>query len=91
MIEFAELGVNVIVNAKVLKINQDSLEYEVTGNKEVIPCDASVLATGQKSFGGELHTELREKGYKVTVIGDALIPGKIMGAVKAGNNAAYAI
>lgn len=91
MLEFAELGVNAITNAKVLKINADSVEYEVNGKTEVICNDVSVLATGQKSFGKDLHEELKANGYKVKVIGDALVPGKIMGAIKEGNFAGYAI
>jgi len=91
MVEFAQLGVKAITNARVLSIGDGSVEYQSGDSKESIPCDLAILATGQKSYGAALCGELKERGYKVTVVGDAVAPGKILGAIKTGNYAAYSL
>ena len=91
MKEFAEYGVKSITNAKVASIEPDKVTYEVDGKLETFTCDCSVLATGQRSYGTELAHQIRENGYTMQIVGDAVRPRKIMDAIREGNFAAYSI
>ncbi|MGT2925218.1 oxidoreductase [Streptococcus caviae] len=89
MAEFAELKVEAITNAKVLEIHPGEVTYSVGDEIKTIPCDTSVLATGQRSEGNQLIEALRAKGTRVITAGDVIRPRKIMDAVREGNFAAY--
>lgn len=91
MTEFAKLGVKSLVNAPVKSIEPGKVTYTLDGEEQVFECDCAVLATGQKPFGRELADELKAAGLKVTIVGDALRPRKIIDATREGNFAAYAI
>lgn len=91
MMEFAELKIEAITNARVLEIRPGEVEYAVGDETRTIACDTSVLATGQRSEGKELVDKLQAKGMRVIVAGDVIRPRKIMDAVREGNFAAYQI
>lgn len=89
MVEFAELGVEAITNARVLDIREGEVEYAVGDETKTIKCDTSVLATGQRAEGRNLIDEIKADGFRVIIAGDAIRPRKIMDAVREGNFAAY--
>ena len=60
------------------------------GQREIARFDSVVVAAGNHSFD-PLSAELQQRGYAVSVIGDARTPGSIHDAVKAGYRAALAI
>lgn len=87
--EFMEYQINAVTEAKVSQIDANSVIYEHAGEIKKCECDKVVLATGQKPYGAELISSLKENGFNVITIGDAIKPGKIMGAVREGNFAGY--
>ena len=89
--EFIEYKINAITEAKVREINSNSVVFEQAGEVKVCECDKVILATGQKPYGAELISSLKENGFDVITIGDAIRPGKIMGAVRQGNFAGCSI
>jgi 2,4-dienoyl-CoA reductase-like NADH-dependent reductase (Old Yellow Enzyme family)/thioredoxin reductase len=88
-VDFEECNIGVITNARVTKINSSSIAYEEAGELKTIGCDVSVLATGQKPFGGDLIASLKDKGHTVILAGDVTKPRKIMQAVREGNFAGF--
>ena len=86
--EFKETGILGITSAIIKEINHNEVVYEKDGERLSIPYDTVIVAAGQKSQGMDLADTLRDNGIKVTVIGDAVSPGKIMTATTQGYFAA---
>lgn len=86
-----DAGINVILNARCDKINDDSIEYSTKdGETGTIKCDNVVMAAGFK-IDRTLENELKEAGASVQVIGNAKEPGLIYEAVHEGFFAALNI
>ncbi|MGI6258858.1 MAG: FAD-dependent oxidoreductase [Anaerolineaceae bacterium] len=81
---FAVNQVNVQTNATVKEITANAVTYTKDGEDTVLPADLVVLATGQKSVGKELALSLKNKGYDVRVVGDAVLPRKFIDATREG-------
>ncbi|MFQ6793878.1 MAG: NAD(P)/FAD-dependent oxidoreductase [Thomasclavelia sp.] len=82
-----ECKVEVIGNAKVTKITDNTLVYQKDGNEYTLTCDSVLNAAGFKP-NNQLE-DLLEAKYddKVVVIGDAVSPRKILTAVHEGYHA----
>lgn len=82
-----ECKVEVIGNAKVTKITDNTLVYQKDGNEYTLTCDTVLNAAGFKP-NNQLE-DLLEAKYddKVVVIGDAVSPRKILTAVHEGYHA----
>lgn len=82
-----ECMVEVIGNAKVTKITDNTLVYQKDGNEYTLTCDTVLNAAGFKP-NNQLE-DLLEAKYddKVVVIGDAVSPRKILTAVHEGYHA----
>ena len=76
-------GTYLCMNAKVIKITANGVEYEQAGVSRSITCDTVVLAIGYVS-NNELEDELWDKVKDVRVVGDAVSPRKIVNAVGEG-------
>ena len=81
-----ERGVHAICSAKVTKIGEDTLSYELAGEEHTIPCDQAVLACGYRS-NNELEEQLKGRVKDLSVVGDAESPRKILTAVHEGYHA----
>ena len=81
-----ESAINVITDVKTKNIAIDSVTYELNGEDVTIPIDTVVIATGYTSCGG-IGEELEQMGFDITVIGDAVQPGKVVDAVSGGYHA----
>ena len=81
---FNEKGVAVYTNARVLEIGEDCVTFEQDGKAGTIPAACVIMAVGHRPAGAGFVDALREKGYKVTVVGEAKRPGKIINAVSDG-------
>lgn len=75
-----QLGINILLNSKVLKINSDGIVYQQDGNEKTLTgFDAIVLAFGSKP-NDELYQDIKYLG-NVYVIGDALKAGDAKKAI----------
>lgn len=75
-----QLGINILLNSKVLKINPDGIVYQQDGNEKTLTgFDAIVLAFGSKP-NDELYQDIKDLG-NVYVIGDALKAGDAKKAI----------
>ena len=82
------LEVNIITNAKVLKIGEGSVQYERNAElKTIEDLDLIVLALGSRSKN-DLVEEMKDKAPKIITIGDALKVQKGIEATAAGYEAA---
>lgn len=81
-----ERKVNCVCSARVTKIEEGSLTYELAGEEHAIPCDQSVLACGYRS-NNELADALKGRVKDLSVVGDAESPRKILTAVHEGYHA----
>lgn len=79
----AKNNIKSICGAAVMRVSEEGVVYCKDGAEYVVECDSVVTAVGFVS-NSELAAELEEKGYQVTVIGDAKAPRKIINAVKEG-------
>ncbi|OUO31401.1 hypothetical protein B5F86_00405 [Lachnoclostridium sp. An298] len=52
--------------------------------EKAVNADLVIPAVGQRSAGGDLARALKDRGYDVTVIGDAKRPAKFINAVEEG-------
>ena len=78
--ELKQLGINILLNSKVLKINSDGIVYQQDGNEKTLTgFDAIVLAFGSKP-NDELYQDIKDLG-NVYVIGDALKAGDAKKAI----------
>lgn len=76
----AERKIGVVAGAKVTKIASDGVAYEKDGKVQIIPCDTTIIAAGFKP-NDKLRSELKGKVKRLTVVGDAEAPRKILTAV----------
>lgn len=81
-----ERKVKTICSAKVTKIGEDTLSYELAGEEHTIPCDQAVLACGYRP-NNELEEQLKGRVKDLSVVGDAESPRKILTAVHEGYHA----
>lgn len=84
------LGVDRLVESKVLEINDQGVVYERAGSAETLAVDSVVVALGSKP-NLEIEDELKKAGFEYEIIGDAKQPRKIMDAVHEGFLAALEI
>jgi len=84
LIEFKENNVDINVCATAKKITQNSVTFEKDGKEHTVQADMIVLSVGQRPEGVELIKQLKEQGYKVSVIGDVKKPAKICNATLDG-------
>lgn len=78
-----ERHIDVIGNAKVIKISKDGVTYLLEVKEEKIECDTVIIAAGYNS-NNRLEDELEGKVTELTVIGDAESPRKILTAIHEG-------
>jgi pyruvate/2-oxoglutarate dehydrogenase complex dihydrolipoamide dehydrogenase (E3) component len=89
---FAELPVAVHTRTRVLDMTagEARVRDERTGEERSLGFfDTVIVAVGQASYD-PLSEPLRAAGLEVEVIGDALLPGRILDATRAGREAAVA-
>lgn len=79
-------GVKVEAGAKVTRITPDSVTFERDGKKITLECDTVLNAVGFKP-NNQLEELLEEMYDDVAVIGDAVVPRKILTAVHEGYHA----
>ncbi len=91
MKDFAAYGVKTITNAAVKSVDRVKITYEKNGRTEPLACEYPVLAIGQEVYNPQFIEELMRDGCRVSVIGDAVRPRKIIDAIREGNFAAYQI
>lgn len=82
--------VNVRVNTKCLEIKDNEIIVETDGKRQTIPCDGVVLAAGVVS-DKVVPQMVDNLGIPYSVIGDAKNTGKVLRAIKNGNEIARAI
>jgi pyruvate/2-oxoglutarate dehydrogenase complex dihydrolipoamide dehydrogenase (E3) component len=78
-----EKGVRVRVLTKVLSIDENHVEVECKGNREHIPADTIVIATGVKA-NNELEARMKRLKIEFYQIGDCVSPRKAMDAIHEG-------
>ncbi|HVI39207.1 MAG TPA: FAD-dependent oxidoreductase, partial [Anaerovoracaceae bacterium] len=79
-------------SATVTKITDGGVYYTNKEGKDMeAPCDLTVYATGQKSFGRELTSALKANGMHTYSIGDAASVGNFRTATRSAFDAAYLI
>lgn len=71
------------MNTKCVKVTEDSVVVAKDGVEEVIPADTVILAAGMKALTKQAY-ELGADVIDFAVIGDAVKPGKILEATRAG-------
>ncbi len=81
--ELKRLGVQILTNAKAVKIERDGVLMEVEGEKRRLEAGSVILAVGSLSEN-ELYTQLIERHREVYLIGDAQKIGKAIDAVREG-------
>lgn len=87
----AESGCKILLNARIEKIQDNTVEITSGENREVIlPVDQVVIASGMQSRQG-LKKVLADKGIAHYVVGDALSPRRIIDAVDEAAKAAWDI
>jgi 2,4-dienoyl-CoA reductase-like NADH-dependent reductase (Old Yellow Enzyme family)/thioredoxin reductase len=69
--ELAAANAKIITNAKVTKINKDSVVYEIDGKENTVAADTIIAALGLRSRKG-IVDELRDVCPETYVIGDAV-------------------
>lgn len=79
----SERKVNVVADAKVLRITPDHVTYLKDGKETDIQADTVIIAAGYHA-NNSLEEELEKKVSDLTVIGDAQSPRKIINAVHEG-------
>lgn len=84
LIEFKEHNVDINVLSVAKKITKDSVTFVKDGKEITVNADMIVLSAGQRPEGTDLVKQLKEEGYKVTVIGDVKKPAKIYNATLDG-------
>ncbi|MBF7084302.1 FAD-dependent oxidoreductase [Desulfallas sp. Bu1-1] len=77
------LGINVIDQVRVKRVNSNGVVVERDGQETLVPADTVVLTVGSQSVR-ELEGQLREKVAELHVIGDAASPRKITEAIREG-------
>ncbi len=78
----AEKGLELVLGARVTKIDDGCVTYVQNGEEKTIPADTVVNATGYKAHGSELAAALEDKCEDVNVIGDAVrAPRKTFNAI----------
>lgn len=88
--QFDKYRVDIRTNTKCVSITADSVTLEKDGNQTVIPCRAVVLATGSRS-NSEVEEVVKSTGIPYSVIGDAKQTGKLMHAIRQGNELGRAL
>ena len=73
-------GVNIIKNAKDIKISNSNVNFELDGNAESIKADQVIIAMGTEP-NTEFADELKENNFNVSMIGDCTSVGYIEGAI----------
>lgn len=76
-----QLGVNLLKETRVLRIEKNAVVVENADGQQSIPADTIVIAAGARPNNG-LYEELKDKLPKVDVIGDAVNVGRIHNAVE---------
>ncbi|MDD9301150.1 MAG: FAD-dependent oxidoreductase [Desulfobacter sp.] len=75
--------VEILTQAKVLSINQDTLTFDLKGQIDTQSFDSIILALGSKSVN-TLEQVADKLGIPCSVIGDSKAPGKINHAIHGG-------
>lgn len=91
ILQMQENNVYVNLNAKVVEISADYIEYTQNEESKRFDCDYVVAALGQKPYGLDLIKEIKSAGYETIVVGDVSGSAKIGGAVLGGYNAAHSM
>jgi 2,4-dienoyl-CoA reductase (NADPH2) len=76
-------GVRVLTKSKALQIEEDGIVIERDGKSFSLHANYVINATGMVP-NKEIGERLKEKGFKVTLIGDCLHPRRIIDAIKEG-------
>ena len=73
-------GVNIIKNAKDIKISSSDVNFELDGSPQSITANQVIIAMGTKP-NTEFAEELRENNFNVSMVGDCTSVGYIEGAI----------
>lgn len=84
MCEFKECSVNTILGATVKTIDAQGIVFVKNGKEDRFEADVIVLSIGQKPFGTELISQLKNEGLNVVAVGDVRKPAKIIDATTQG-------
>lgn len=77
-----------LIGARAVEITPEAVAFEDKNGKTIaIPADTVVIAVGRYALNDQAEA-MREWAPEFVVIGDCLRPGKIIGAVRGGYNAA---
>lgn len=82
--QFDKYHVEVRTNTKCILVTENSVTLEQDGILNTIDCKAVVFATGSKS-NSDVEEMVKSTGIPYSVIGDAKRTGKLMGAIRQGN------
>ena len=86
-----KFGVKTMTSTKVVALKTDGVLVErEEGKQELIPADTVVLAIGSRSVNS-LYQELEGEAVKISLIGDAVKPAKILDAIHGAYNEAVMI
>jgi 2,4-dienoyl-CoA reductase (NADPH2) len=81
--ELADRGVNIIIQAKLLRIDKDSVVIKKGDKEESIPADAVILALGANA-DNKLYGEAKGKFSELYSVGDCVKPRKALEAIHEG-------
>lgn len=84
--DVSRLGIQTLMQAKVLEILDSGVRIERGGQEQLLPADNVVLAVGTRS-SNPLEKAAGELGIPCQVVGDALAPGTVFEANHQGYNA----
>ncbi|MEL7567222.1 MAG: FAD-dependent oxidoreductase [Dehalobacterium sp.] len=76
-----QFHVKIMDQTKVVAVNREGVLVEKTDGQELIPADTVILAGGACS-NDEVFLQLKEKTDKISIIGDAKKPRKMLDAVR---------
>lgn len=81
---FKKESVDIYTSAAVKEIGADFISFEKNDEVVTIDTDVVILAVGHRPAGAEFVRALKDAGYKVSVVGEAKHPGKIINATSDG-------
>ena len=88
--DVSRFGLNILMQTKVIEINEVGVRIEHGGEERILAADSVVLAVGTRAVN-PLEKDAQELGIETEVVGDALAPGTVFEANHQGYNAGKAI
>lgn len=81
-------GTEIYTKTKVTAIEPDKVTCEQEGQQVILESDLVILAIGNHPYNPKLKNAIRQAGFDVSTIGDALHPATFATATKSGYSAA---